>query len=123
MNLTGANAAESQGYIAEFRLNQEFQNSIEEKRSVFGKRRHSSYDFSIGTTLGAILYTVCRRQKPDIVVETGVATGVSSSHILGALEQNKHGQLYSIDLPWWPENQSGWLIPDYLRTQVAFDSW
>jgi len=115
VNLTGANLAEVKEYISEFRLNQKFQNSIEEKRSVFGKRRHSSYDFSIGTTLGLVIYVICRRQKPDIVVETGVASGVSSSHILCALEQNKRGQLYSIDLPWWQENQSGWLIPDYLR--------
>jgi len=115
VNLTGANAKEVKEYIAEFRLNQEFQNSIEEKRSVFGKRRHSSYDFSIGTALGLALYVICRSQKPDIVVETGVASGVSSSHILCALEQNKRGQLYSIDLPCRQENQSGWLISDYLR--------
>jgi predicted O-methyltransferase YrrM len=115
VNLTGANLAEVKEYIAEFRLNREFKNSIEEKRTVSGKRRHSSYNFGIGTTLGLVLYVVCRRQKPDIVVETGVASGVSSSHILCALEQNKRGQLYSIDLPWWQDNQSGWLIPDYLR--------
>jgi predicted O-methyltransferase YrrM len=114
-SLTGANAEEVKEYIAEFRLNQEFQNSIEERRSVFGKRRHSSYDFSIGTTLGLVLYVICRRQKPDIVVETGVASGVSSSYILCALEQNKRGQLHSIDLPWWQEAQCGWLIPEYLR--------
>jgi predicted O-methyltransferase YrrM len=115
VNLTGANKEEVKEYIAEFRLNQEFQNSIEEKRSVFSKRRHPLYDFSIGTALGLVLYVICRRQKPDIVVETGVASGVSSSYILCALEQNKRGQLYSIDLPWWQENQSGWLIPEYLR--------
>jgi predicted O-methyltransferase YrrM len=115
VNLTGANTEEVKEYTAEFRLNQEFQNSIEEKRSVFGKIRPPFYDFSIGTALGLVLYVICRRQKPDIVVETGVASGVSSSYILCALEQNKRGQLYSIDLPWWQENQSGWLIPEYLR--------
>lgn len=115
MNLTGANAVEVKEYIVEFRLNQEFQNSVEEKMSVLSKRQHSSWDYSIGITLGLVLYVICRRQKPDIVVETGVASGVSSSHLLCALEQNKRGQLYSIDLPWWQENQSGWLIPDYLR--------
>lgn len=115
MNLTGANAAEIQEYVAEIRLNQEFHNRIEENRSAFGRRRYSSWDFGISTTLGVVLYAICRRQKPNIAVETGVASGVSSSYILCALEQNKHGQLYSIDLPWWRENQSGWIIPDYLR--------
>ena len=115
LNLTGAKAKEIQEYIAEIKLNQEFYNRIEEKRSSFGRRLNSSWDFSIGTTLGVVLYAICRRQKPDIVVETGVASGVSSSYILCALEQNKHGELYSIDLPWWQDSQSGWMVPDYLR--------
>jgi predicted O-methyltransferase YrrM len=115
MNLIRANTAETQEYFAEIALNQEFHNRIEENRSVFGRRRQSSWDFSIGTSLGMVLYAICRRQKPDIVVETGVASGVSSSYILCAMEENKHGQLYSIDRPWWKENQSGWMIPDYLR--------
>jgi predicted O-methyltransferase YrrM len=115
MKLTGADAAEVKEYIVEFGTNQEFQNSIEEKRRVFGKRRHYSYDYGIGPALGLVLYVICRRHQPDIVVETGVASGVSSSYILGAMEQNKRGQLYSIDLPWWQEERSGWLIPDYLR--------
>lgn len=45
------------------------------------------------------LYTIIRIRKPDIVVETGVAQGVSSTFILQALEDNGRGQLYSIDLP------------------------
>jgi predicted O-methyltransferase YrrM len=114
-NLTGANAAEIQEYAAEITWNREFHNHIEENQSAFGKRRHSSWDYGISMTLGTVLYAICRRQKPDIVVETGVASGVSSAYILCALEQNKHGQLYSIDLPGWGENQSGWRIPDYLR--------
>ena len=113
--LTDANDMEIQEYIAEIRLNQEFHDRVEEKRSVFGRRRYSSWDFGISVALGNLLYATCRSQKPEIVVETGVASGVSSSYILCALEQNKHGQLYSIDLPWWQENQSGWMVPDYLR--------
>jgi len=116
-NLSGANAAEIHEYVDEIRLNHEFYKRIEENRSVFDRRQHSSWDFGIGRPLGMILYTICRRKKPDIVVETGVASGVSSSHILCALEQNKHGQLYSIDLPSWQRNQSGWMIPSYLRNR------
>jgi predicted O-methyltransferase YrrM len=115
VNLTGASAEKIQEYIAEIRLNQDFHNRVEENQGAHGIRRYASWNFGIGTTLGVILYTICRRQKPDIVVETGVASGVSSSYILFALEKNKHGQLYSIDLPSWQENQSGWIIPDYLR--------
>jgi len=113
-NLTGANAAEFREYVAEITGNREFHDGIEEKRSSHGRRRDSWWEYGIGPTLGTILYAICRRQKPDIVVETGVASGVSSSHILVALEKNQHGQLYSIDLPSW-ESRSGWTIPDYLR--------
>jgi len=114
MNLTGADAAEIQEYVAEIRRNQEFHKGIEEKQSTSGRRQHWSWDFSVGTALGEVLYAVCRRQNPGIVVETGVASGVSSSCILCALEKNGHGELYSIDQP-WQESQSGWMIPDYLR--------
>jgi len=114
-SLSGANAAEIREYVAEIRLNHEFNKRIEENRRVFDRRQHSSWDFGIGRPVGTILYTVCRKKKPYIVVETGVASGVSSSHILCALEQNKHGQLYSIDLPSWQKNQSGWMIPGNLR--------
>jgi len=45
------------------------------------------------------LYTLMRIIKPEIVVETGVAAGVSSTYILKALEDNGKGELFSIDLP------------------------
>jgi len=45
------------------------------------------------------LYVLTRVLKPSVVVETGVACGVSSAHILMALEMNEGGELFSIDLP------------------------
>ncbi|MEJ7814833.1 MAG: class I SAM-dependent methyltransferase [Rubrobacter sp.] len=44
-------------------------------------------------------YLACRLIEPDVVVETGVAYGVSSAFILKALEENGRGTLYSVDLP------------------------
>ena len=44
-------------------------------------------------------YLVCRLLEPSVVVETGVAYGVSSAFILRALEQNGRGTLHSVDLP------------------------
>lgn len=64
-----------------------------------------------------ILYLICRFVKPDVVIETGVKDGFSTSFTLYALEMNKKGRLYSIDLPNRPgqelrETQStGWLVP------------
>jgi len=46
-----------------------------------------------------ILYVIVRLLKPEKVVETGVAAGVSSAFILEAMDDNGIGTLYSIDLP------------------------
>lgn len=51
------------------------------------------------TKLGRLVYEVARAMRPDAIVETGVATGVTSAHLLAALEDNRHGVLHSIDLP------------------------
>jgi len=79
------------------------------------------------------LYVLCRAIKPNNFVETGVASGASSFVILRALEKNRKGHLYSIDLPpgnWdkdktsyreidhvtLPEDKEpGWIVPDKLR--------
>lgn len=112
--LTGADSAETQGYLSEIVANKKFDNSVESNKKNYGGKWSSDLGWSIGTTLGTVLYSLCRKIRPDIVVETGVASGVSSSYILCSLEENKNGVLYSIDLS-WQEGQSGWLIPDYLQ--------
>jgi cephalosporin hydroxylase len=58
-------------------------------------------DDAIGVTAdeGTVLYGVVRALRPEYVVETGIATGVSTSFISAALIENKFGKLYSIDLP------------------------
>jgi hypothetical protein len=70
----------------------------------------------------AELYAVVRAFKPNVIVETGVASGISSAHILRALAANGRGALYSIDLPNVQEGSglpdgrtSGWIVPDSLR--------
>jgi len=65
-----------------------------------------------------ILYVICRVLRPKIVLETGVASGVSSTYILHALDRNQLGTLYSVDFPTSPDGlASGWLIPDRLRNR------
>ncbi len=74
------------------------------------------------------LYVILRAIKPEIVVETGVAFGKSTSLMLLALEHNKKGKLYSVDLPNKENNimddgaktstgiyETGFLVPDYLK--------
>jgi len=61
------------------------------------------------------LYVIVRLIKPDIMIETGVGAGISSTYILRAMELNGKGRLYSIDLP-DETGLSGWAVPDELRS-------
>jgi hypothetical protein len=45
------------------------------------------------------IWTLIRHTRPNIIVETGVAHGMTSRFILEALERNGAGNLWSIDLP------------------------
>jgi len=115
VSLVGA-AAEVEEYTGEIESNREFHKQMEGNRSNYGSRSYYSWGPGIGNRLGTVLYALCRELKPEAVVETGVAGGVSSSYILCALAENKRGQLCSIDLP-WGEGQSGWIIPDHLKSR------
>jgi len=46
-----------------------------------------------------VLYFAVRTLRPSILVETGVAAGLSSAYILKGIGDNGHGLLFSIDLP------------------------
>jgi len=65
--------------------------------NVWSKLHRLNYSGWIDFPQG--LYTLIRLLKPEIVVETGVAAGVSSAYILKALEENDNGELLSIDFP------------------------
>lgn len=71
--------------------------------------------FFIGCTT---LYDLCRASRPSLVVETGVADGLSSLFILKALDENRKGNLYSIekpDLRYLEGKESGWVVPQAYR--------
>lgn len=70
--------------------------------------------------LAKMIYALCRLLKPEIVVETGVAYGVTTAFILQAMESNQTGRLISIDLPPLGKNSDafvGFLVPDRLRAR------
>jgi predicted O-methyltransferase YrrM len=63
-------------------------------------------------------YLLCRLTSPSVVLETGVAYGVSSVFILKGLEVNGRGTLHSVDLPpLRSEYEKSWgiAIPEALR--------
>lgn len=49
-------------------------------------------------SLGEVCYGLVRALRPSMVVETGVAMGVTSAYVLAALADNDFGELHSIDL-------------------------
>lgn len=55
--------------------------------------------WAASATLTTIYIAICKIKEPDVVVETGVATGVSSSAILNLLCDLDHGELHSIECP------------------------
>jgi predicted O-methyltransferase YrrM len=77
-----------------------------------------------------VMYSFIRLFKPETVVETGVASGVSTAVILKAMSANGRGRLYSIDLKASPETdpfvrlppgkQPGWLVPEDLQDRWEF---
>jgi predicted O-methyltransferase YrrM len=76
----------------------------------------SFHDASV--SLARLCYGVCKLLNPSVVLETGVAYGVTSAYILQALEENGAGKLYSVDLPRFAsgaESSVGWLVPDSLK--------
>jgi predicted O-methyltransferase YrrM len=49
--------------------------------------------------LARSIYVLCRLLTPNVVLETGVAYGVTSAFTLQALAVNRRGNLISVDLP------------------------
>jgi Methyltransferase domain len=79
---------------------------------------------------GMILYGLARALKPECVVETGIAAGVSTSFFGAAMIENGCGTLFSIELPpaeqnsraladgsvySWHGHGVGWAIPGEIR--------
>lgn len=65
-----------------------------------------------------MIYAIVRLARPQIIVETGVANGLTSSLILLALAKNQAGHLHSIELKessWTSGKPPGWVIPQTLR--------
>ena len=80
-------------------------------------------NYSINSDLRRFLYILCRIMKPENIIETGVAYGLSSMYILSALDKNESGILHSIDSifrPWQTEKMIGSIIPESLKKRWKF---
>lgn len=54
--------------------------------------------YSMGRRSVLALYAIVRWQKPEVMLETGVADGISTAMTLAAMESNGMGRLHSVDI-------------------------
>lgn len=98
-------------------------NEVSDKLAQKAVAKLASFDVDFGGFGGAasypLLYFLVRRQRPRVVVETGVAAGFSSYALLTALKKNGAGKLYSSDFPYFrlddPEKYIGCVVDDVLK--------
>jgi len=98
------------------------------------KLKQDGHQGGVSIEDGKVLYGIVRATRPEYIVETGVAAGVSNSFINAALIDNGHGMLYSIELPpaqsgagmhddggvfAWPQTGVGWAVPLEIRSAVG----
>lgn len=101
----GASPKDAKNYLKDLYSNKDFLNHIETCLKSYSHLILGNIDTLMAAPL---LYTTVRLSMPEVVVETGVASGVSTSFILLALEHNKRGLLFSVDLP-------AYMIPDHYK--------
>lgn len=112
-------------YLNDFYKDENFKSVFSEKLAILERAKGNWGDLRFHSLS---LYVVVRAFGPDIVVETGVASGKSTAMILLAMEHNRKGRLISIDLPnlngkvledgaktSTADYDIGWLVPEYLR--------
>lgn len=90
----------------------------DEWRALAAELDHIGSGLDSDRLTAAITYCTIRHVQPEIVVETGVARGISSRLILAAMERNSHGCLVSIDLYDGPDARVA--VPEGLRHRWTF---
>jgi hypothetical protein len=69
-------------------------------------------------------WCVVLHTRPEVVIETGVAHGVTSRVVLEALGQNDSGHLWSVDLPFPFDHrlhgETGIVVPDACRSRWSY---
>jgi len=89
----------------------------------FGRQTYGEYS-DAEISLARAAWCTVLHQHPSVVVETGVARGVTSRIVLEALNRNDRGHLWSIDLPHlFKKNlhtQTGAAVPDSCRGRWTY---
>jgi hypothetical protein len=89
----------------------------------FGRDTYAWYADGDSSLCRAV-WCVALHTRPEVVIETGVAHGVSSRIVLEALQQNDLGHLWSIDLPFPFDHrlhgETGIVVSDACRPRWSY---
>jgi len=120
--ITGERVSRIRQFIDEPAHAPEFLRHVSECEKTFRTTSIESADLYAKKVL--IQYAIVRALRPNIIVETGVANGVSSAHVLLALHKNCQGTLHSVEIgdsTYLPAgHEPGWVVPDWLRAPWTF---
>lgn len=115
--ITGSSVSAVRGYLNEPFRHAEFMDLLRNGREILKGLSITSAD-CYGKRV-VMQYAIVRTLKPELVVETGVANGISSAYLLLALERNGRGMLHSIEVgdgTYLPAGRpNGWIVPGWLR--------
>jgi hypothetical protein len=117
--ITGVSARRIRAFLGEPLHTPEFATRLREAEATFRAMEIQSADLYAKKVL--LQYMAIRAFQPETVVETGVANGVSSAHILLALQKNGRGILHSVGLndpQFLPDGKPlGWIVPESLKSR------
>jgi predicted O-methyltransferase YrrM len=120
--ITGERVSRIRKFIDEPAHTPDFLRHVSECEKTLRTTRFESADLYAKKVL--IQYAIVRALRPETIVETGVANGVSSAHMLLALHKNRQGTLHSIEIgdsTYLPMGREpGWVVPDWLRGRWKF---
>ena len=101
----------------------DIQSELQSQGLRFGRQTYGEYS-DAEISLARAAWCTVLHQRPSVVVETGVARGVTSRIVLEALSRNNRGHLWSIDLPHLFEKQlhaqTGAAVPDSHRSRWSY---
>lgn len=118
-SITGMPARNIRALLDEPLHDPAFAATLQAAESIFRTANVVSADLYAKKVL--LQYAAVRAFAPDVILETGVASGVSSSYLLLALNKNGLGRLHSIEIGdqrFLPhEKPPGWIVPERLRSR------
>jgi len=115
--ITGIAPGRIRSFLDEPIQTEPFAACLRAAESVFNTAEIRSADLYAKKIL--VQYAAVRAFMPEVIVETGVASGVSSSYLLLALQKNRRGFLHSIELGdprYLPLGKPpGWIVPEWVK--------